>query len=727
MNDDQQRPHHEGAEDDTTAEPGSFDDSAVEDDAVEEGLVEESDELDIGDADGVELGSEADGADLTDVPDDELDEEPDDEDEPDGDVPLDVPETDLDAENDQEVEQHHRPPAFAVDPDAEDTGEIEAVARPLAPLAPSAFDVPSYFDPHDPAAEAEPDGDEPRRPRRWLRRTLVAAVLLVGLAYVAGWWLTGERLPAQASIGGVEVGGLSPAAAQRAVEDTLGPREDEPVVLEHGTKTFEIDPADVGLSLDAAASVDQVVSRSWDPRRMVALVAGDHTYDPVVEVDDGKLADSVDAVAEAVLVPVTQALITFPDGKPQARQPKDGLVALKDDTAQAVKDAYLVETDPVEVPTDVVDPMVDAAGLKRAMTEIAEPAVAAPVALKVGDKTVKLPVSAYAPALTVGVVDGAMKARIDAEKLAKPLTDATTGIGKKAVDATVEIRNGKAVVVPGKEGVGLQPDEMATKLVPVLTKTGADRSVSIEADVVEPEFTTADAKKLQIKERVSDFETEFPYAEYRNINQSRAAELIDGVIVKPGETFSFNDTVGERTEAAGFVVGTIINGGVFREELGGGVSQVVTTTYNAAFFAGMDDVEHHPHAFYISRYPVGREATVAWGYLDLKFKNPTKYGVLIKASVKKSTPGSPGVTRVELWSTKVWDVKAGKSAKRNLREPGTRYDDTPACVPQDPVQGFDIDIYRTFFSKGAKVKSETVTANYQAADKVICGKKPTKD
>ena len=115
-----------------------------------------------------------------------------------------------------------------------------------------------------------------------------------------------------------------------------------------------------------------------------------------------------------------------------------------------------------------------------------------------------------------------------------------------------------------------------------------------------------------MKEKVSDFVTYFPYAEYRNINQGRAAELIDGTLVRPGETFSFNGTVGERTEENGFTTGFIISNGVFAEELGGGVSQVVTTTYNAAFFAGMDDVTHTPHSFYIDRYPLGREATVAW-------------------------------------------------------------------------------------------------------------------
>ena len=335
-----------------------------------------------------------------------------------------------------------------------------------------------------------------------------------------------------------------------------------------------------------------------------------------------------------------------------------------------------------------------------------------------------LPVSAYTPALVVRVKDNELKPEIDPEKLARPLTNSTTGIGKKAVDATVKIRNGKAVVVPGKEGVGLQPEEMAEKLVPAITETGDARSVEIDAEVVEPEFTTADAKKLRIKERVSSFSTYFPYATYRNINQGRAAELIDGTILEPGETFSMNDTIGERTVANGFTKGTIISGGVFREELGGGVSQVATTTYNAAFFAGMDDVEHHPHAFYLDRYPMGREATLYYGSLDMRFKNSTKYGVLINAYVNPSTPSSQGEMHVELWSTKVWNIKAGLSSKRNFREPGKQYDDTKRCVPQDPIQGFDVDVYRTFMQGGKVVKRETDTAVYQAADHVICGKKP---
>jgi vancomycin resistance protein YoaR len=460
---------------------------------------------------------------------------------------------------------------------------------------------------------------------------------------------------------------------------------------------------------------------------MVGLVFGTHETAPALDVEQEKLDSVVATIAESVDREVVEPLITFVKTEPKARQPKAGLVALRSDTADTIKAAYLVERDPVPVPTDVVEPSVDADGLAEAMRTIARPAVSAPVIIAVGDKKVELPVSAYAPALTIGVEGSEMTPRIDPEKLAKPLTDRTTASGKKAVDATVKIKDGKPVVVPGKPGIGLQPEEMARKLVPVLTKTGDERSVSITAKVVEPEVTTEEVKALKIRERISSFSTYFPYAEYRNINQGRAAELIDGTILKPGETFSFNDTVGERTTANGFVTGTVINGGVFREELGGGVSQVATTTYNAGFFGGMDDVEHHPHAFYIDRYPVGREATVYFGNLDLRFRNPTKYGVLIRAYVNRSTPSSRGEMHVELWSTKVWDIKAGLSARRNARSPGTQYDDTPRCVPQSPIAGFDIDVYRTFLRGGKVVKRETDTAVYQAADHVICGKKPKGD
>lgn len=631
----------------------------------------------------------------------------------------DGPDDDLpdDDEPDDDVPDEH----LAAADRHEDQGEWDDA--PFAAAAPSAHDGPDGPDgPVDPGAAAQ---ERPRRRGRW---ALLAAVVVLAGLYVGGYVLTGTRMPADASIGGVDVGGLSPAAARAALDEELTPREGDPVTLTHDDESFEIDPAEAGLALDVDASVDRAGGvRSWDPRDMVALFLGSHEHAPALDVDDEALAAAVEGVAEAVDVPVTEALITFPKAEPKPRAPEAGLVVRKRDTAQLVQDEYLVQSEPAEVPTAVVEPMVDEDGLRRAMTEVAEPAVAAPVVIEVGDTEVDLPVTAYAPALTVEPVDGAMAPVIDAEELAEPLTDATTGIGKKAVDATVVIRDGKPEVVPGKEGVGLQPEEMAEKLVPVLTETGDARTVEVEAKVVEPVFTTEDAKALNITEKISEFTTEYPHAEYRNINQGRAAEILNGTILKPGEMFSFNDTVGERTAANGFTSGSVINNGRFQDELGGGVSQVVTTTYNAAFFAGLEDVEHHPHAFYIDRYPVGREATVYFGSLDLRFRNNLENGVLIRSFVQRSSPGGVGRMTVQMWGTKEFDVEAGQSARRNFRSPATRYDDSDDCVPQAPLRGFDIDIYRTLSKGGKVVERETDTANYQAAARIICGEEPDED
>jgi vancomycin resistance protein YoaR len=267
---------------------------------------------------------------------------------------------------------------------------------------------------------------------------------------------------------------------------------------------------------------------------------------------------------------------------------------------------------------------------------------------------------------------------------------------------------------------------LAEAMVPVLDETGRDRVVRVGTRTQRAGFSTAEARRLGIKQVVSDLVTYFPYAEYRNINQGRAAELINGTVLRPGELFSFNRTVGERTKANGFTVGFVITDGVFAEELGGGVSQVATTTYNAAFFAGLKDVEHTPHSFYIDRYPMGREATVAWPTVDLKFRNSTPHGVLIEAWVVPATTSSQGEMHVRMWSTKHWDIRARTSSPYNFTSPSTRYDPTDDCVATTGYRGFDVDVYRTLVKVDSNevVRRERQHVHYTPADTVICTPQP---
>jgi vancomycin resistance protein YoaR len=360
--------------------------------------------------------------------------------------------------------------------------------------------------------------------------------------------------------------------------------------------------------------------------------------------------------------------------------------------------------------------------LTTALRDFARPATSGRVTLVVPGPDVALPVSAYAPALSLRVSDGELVPVLDAGRLEERLAPVMARLGREPRNAAVVLRGGRPVVVPDQPGVRLDAAEVADAVLPVLTETGRARRARVGTVTTEADFTTAEARALRIREPVSSFVTYYPHATYRNINQGRAAELMSGTVLRPGDTFSLNGTVGERTRARGFVVGFVINDGVFAEDVGGGVSQVATTTFNAAFFAGMKDVEHTPHSFYIDRYPVGREATVAWPTVDLKFQNTTPYGVLIEAWVVPSTPSRAGEMHVRMWSTKYWNIRAGASERYNPTSPGVRTSSSKDCVPQTGVPGFEIDVYRYFRRVGSSqlVRKETMHTTYLAADTVHC-------
>nr|MBA2465396.1 VanW family protein [Nocardioidaceae bacterium] len=256
----------------------------------------------------------------------------------------------------------------------------------------------------------------------------------------------------------------------------------------------------------------------------------------------------------------------------------------------------------------------------------------------------------------------------------------------------------------------------------VVVEQGEGRTLRVSAVVTKPDFSTADARRLRVVEQVSEFTTFYPHADYRNVNLGRAAELINGTLLKPNEQFSLNGVVGERTAANGFTEGFIISDGIFTEDFGGGVSQVATTTFNAMFFAGLKDVEHQPHSFYIDRYPVGREATVVWPYIDLKFENDTPYGVLIEAFIEPSTPSTSGEMTVRMWSTKYWDIETEESERYNLTLPETRQLPGEDCVPNEGYGGFEIDVFRSFFRVDSEKlkRREAFHTTYTPSDTVIC-------
>lgn len=555
-------------------------------------------------------------------------------------------------------------------------------------------------------------------------------LLLVAGAYAAAYYMAGDKLPRGTTVAGVEIGGQTPAEAEETLTAELADRVDRPIPVTVDGQSVTVDPTDAGLAVDVAATVAEAGGeQSWAPGHLWDYWTGGGDEEPVVTVDEPAFQAALDGLADSVGTPATDGAVSFKRGQVVTTDPAPGEGFDPDATRTALLDSYLSEDDEVaELETVEVQPDIDQADVQAALDTFANPAMSGPVTLVFGDSPVQLQPRDFSAALGMKAEGGALVPDLDTDKLAELVAD---GVGEEdaAVDATVALVNGKPKVIPAKPGVTFDPEAVSSAFLQLVASEGEKRELEVEATVAEPEFTTADAKALQIKERVSTFTTYYPYAEYRNVNIGRAAELIDGTVLKPGETFSLNDIVGERTVENGFTTGFIISNGLFKEDLGGGVSQMATTTFNAMYFAGLKDIEHKPHSVYIDRYPEGREATVAWGAVDLRFQNDTDYGVLVHATVKPGSGSSQGVVTVSMYSTKTWDITSKTSGRYNFRSPKTQTQNTSDCVPNTGYDGFDVDVTRFFHQPGSDAveKTEKFHTSYIASDTVICKPPPKGD
>lgn len=582
------------------------------------------------------------------------------------------------------------------------------------------------------AAAASTDPDEPteepvakqRRTGRVVALSALALVFLAAGLYGAAYAVAGDKVARGTTVAGVDIGGLSQAEAEQELEDGLADRVQRPisVTVADSDLADELDPAAAGIEVDYAASVAAAGGeRSWSPRRLWDYFTGGDDLPAVVDADDAAVEEFLAGLEEAAGQPPVEGAIAFTDGQPVVTDPMPGRGFERDEAVPAIEDALVSEDGTVELALTDVAPSIDAADVESALATFAEPAVSGPVTLVFGDTPVELDPVEYAPALSMVAEDGALVGRVDGAVL-KSLVDDRVSDPGRPVDATVVIENGAPVVVPAKPGVDFVPETLASVFTEIVTAPEGSREATVEAEAVEPAFSTEDAEALGIVEEVSEFTTYYPHAAYRNTNIGRAAELIDGTVLKPGDVFSLNGIVGERTYENGFADGYIISNGVFRSEPGGGVSQMATTTFNAAYFAGLKDVEHKPHSLYIDRYPEGREATVAWPTVDLKFENDTEHGVLVQAVLSPSSPGNRGSITVRMWSTKTWDIESDVSGRYAVTSSSTRTLDTADCEPQSGSSGFSVDYDRIFREPGSDeiVRRQDFSWTYSPTPTIRC-------
>ncbi|MBC9724781.1 VanW family protein [Streptomyces sp. TRM68367] len=551
---------------------------------------------------------------------------------------------------------------------------------------------------------------------------LAVGALAVGVGglYLAGLLLTGGEIDSGTTVGGVDIGGLSRAEAVRKLEKQLDrPRE---LAVRVGDRKGTVDPRRAGFTYDIERSVDQATRSGADPVSVIGgLFRSGGAIEPVVRVDEDRTRAALGTLARTLDQKVRDGAVGFKDGKVRQTAPRTGY-ALDVDTAVGVlRTSFLRGTDDAvtALPAREAEPEVTAAEVRRAVREFARPAMSAPVRLTAGDQRFTVSPAVLGEHLSMRPDDtGRLTPNLDGKGLyaAPTVTRSLADVTGRPENARLRLDGDKVVVAEdARPGRQVTAKALGEAVMPLLTKSGAARTGELATRTVRPEVTRDNAARLGLTKKMSSFTVNFEPTPYRTKNIGRAAELINGSVVMPGETWSFNRTVGERTEANGFVEGIMILDDRFTKASGGGVSAVATTVFNAMFFAGVKPVEYGAHSFYIERYPEGREATVAWGSLDLRFTNDSGKAIYIQAG---STDTS--VTVSFLGTRKYDEVKSVKGPRTEVKQPERRVSKDKECVPQTPLEGFDVTVERVLVDDGREVRREPFRTHYAPRNEIVC-------
>ena len=564
----------------------------------------------------------------------------------------------------------------------------------------------------------------PLRLRKWLIGSGIGLVVLLGGAYAAAYLMAGDKVPANTTVEGVAIGGLHPAEAEQRLRTELGSRYEAAVTITDDKEhTVELTPMDSGLSVDYAGAVKAAGGASLNPVDVFKTLVGGGPTELPKSVDSEKLKKTLTTHAPVFTIEGTDATLAFADGAISRTESTDAVVLDVDATSTVVADAMKSGAREVVVVTKAQPPAVTSAMVDEAVASFATPALSGPVTVQVRDKSFQVSPEQIAAVTTFLVEDGKLVPHLSPEQLLKVTAEARAGLGLvTGKNASYTLKGETIEVVPAEGGQQVDMKGLAEGGTKAAVQSGEARTTTVEVLEGSAEFSTEQAEALKPTQVIGEFTTEYPHADYRNKNLGRAAELINGKVLLPGETFSLNDTLGPRTPENGFTDGYVINGGLLVKESGGGISQAATTMYNAGFFAGYEDVEHRPHSLYFPRYPAGREATIYYGSFDMKFKNNTDYPAYIQGVNIPSTSGGKGSLTFRIWSRPTWDkVESTEPVKSNYYSGGERVVNTPGCEPQESIQGFTATWKRLFYKNGEVAKTEDYSWTYSAGDKVTCG------
>jgi vancomycin resistance protein YoaR len=560
-----------------------------------------------------------------------------------------------------------------------------------------------------------------RRRRRSRAATVALVVALLVMAagtalFVRAYTVRSAVLPG-VSVAGVDLGGLSREDAQARVQAELAPRLADPVRVAVGNQALAVRPARV-WTLDSAATAERAyqAGRGSVLSRLGALVAPfafGNEVEPVLDVQPKERTAVADRLHELTRRPVDARLGV--EGETVVVRP--GLAGTAVDPEQllaAVQTAALGGSDRLAANVQEVAPAITTEEAESVALR-AQTLLAAPVRIKLRKHRVGvLSQAELAELVRFRPSDGTYEIGLASKGLRAALLPMVADTLRDPVDATFRVVGKRVRVVRSKPGTTLDVARAQDAVLAAGLGPGR-RIAAVGLTALAADLTTKEAKALGIREQVSTFTTDMgPSSPNRIWNVHLLGDYLDGTIVRPGETFSYNKAVGERTVERGFREGQMIWAGVLIPSIGGGVCQTATTIFNAAFQAGLPILARTNHAFYISHYPLGRDATVSWGGPEFVFKNDLEHALLIKVSYTNTT-----FTITLFGKRQGRRVESSTSEPTNYTQPKLQYAIDPDA-PRNSVRrtsaggpGFDVTVYRKVFQHGELLREDQFFTRYK--------------
>src|SRR3954452_7365529 len=554
------------------------------------------------------------------------------------------------------------------------------------------------------------------------RPSLVAIVLAIGVASVGiavlvrAYTLREAVLPG-VSVAGVDVGGLSPAAARARIDEQIGARLDRPVTITIGEESFRVTPSNI-FRVDAQATEQAAyaAARGSVTARLGALavpfVAG-QDVDPVLRLHPSGKAALAEELADQTKRAVSARVAM--DGTDAVVAPGRAGTGIDERAAlDALEATALAGLSSLEISLEPVQPPISTAAAERAATT-ARTLAAGPVRLRLKHEGVigALDRNELASLVRFQPEGGALQVVLDRGKVEDAVAPLVKPYTSKPVDATFQISGDRAQLVKAKNGSTLDLHGVQRSIL--TAGTGPGRLLAqLGLAPLAPGLTTKEARALGIHRRISTFTTDMGESSANRIwNVHLLGDYLNGTILKSGQTFSYNGVVGPRTIERGFREGQEIFGGVLIPSIGAGACQTATTIFNAAFEAGLHVTERHNHSWYISHYPLGRDATVSWGGPDLVFKNDLKHAILINVTYTDTTftinfYGTPQGRKVE----------STTSSPSNYTQPSMQYAIDPNAAPGSKTvaagggPGFDVNVHRKVFEHGKLIRENDFFTRY---------------